>query len=386
MSALSVLGSGGEAFSMNKILPLVLSYLDTEPSSKYNHIYSTPNKLKEDTVTTIPLRTSQIGLAQYYICYNNENTHKADKVRIRIETYVDNGYLKVFSSRAHAIKNAEMLIIKDATANICYLSKEKNNRWLMSSAYAIADEDVTPYGLRTVYKYDLSKLLADEKISMLVRDDDIVKEVAGPYSNMKTISEHKYDDYHLEVEECKHRHVDRDRKTCAGVYYGFGDMKITCYKDTVKSLAHTVSLYTNLSEKTVYQRLQRAKRDTLLGLYNASAVFKLSEKGFDDFCAMYDNNELCSKDLSSLVVWLSYDNGPIIEPPANKTEDIKSYQKGYQKKNEENLKNYQKGYYEENEDHKMKTKTRAWLKRHNGEMNPKWNDEEIKIAKMIMSK
>lgn len=380
---------------MNKILPLVLSYLDAEPSSKYNHIFSTPNKLKESTATTIPLRTSQIGLAQYYICYNrrvNDKMSKAEKVSIRIETYVENGYLKAFSSRAHAIRNAEMLIIKDTSANVCYISKENGNKWLVSSLYATADEEVTPYGLRTVYKYDLNKLMADEKISMLIKDDNgKVKEVTGPLMRLKTISEHKYDSYFLEVEECKHRHVDRDRKSCAGVYYGFGDMKITCYKDTVKSLSHTVSLYTGLSEKTVYQRLQRAKRDTVLGLYNTPAAFKFSKKGFDDFCAMYDNNELCNKDMSTLVVWLSYENGPIIEPPTNKTENMKDYQKDYQKENEDKIKDYQKGYqkdyYEKNSDsQKMKAKIRAWLKRHNGEMNPKWNDDERKIAESLLAK
>lgn len=355
---------------MKTIIPLILAYLKAEPNSKFNHIYSINYK---NTSKTIPVRNDSIGLAQYQICFNkkiNEKFHQADKVNVRLEAFVKGSFLELFSSKAFKIVKADILAIKvEGSCSACYISTE--NRWLTSKEYCVATEEVTAYGLKTIFKYDLNKLMADEKIHMLIRDNGIVKEVTGPFSNMKTIGEYEYNDYTKEVNDCIHKHVDRDKRVASGIYYGFGDMKATCYKNTVLGLANDLLKYTNLSLNTIYQRLQYAKRETVLGLYNVPATFKFSKDGFDEFTTMYDKLELSSDDIDTLVVWLSHETGPIHEKP-KLTEDLKEYQKEYQKKNRDSC--------------NMKVKVKTWLKRHNGEFNSKWSDEEREFAETLMQK
>lgn len=361
-------------------LSLLLSYLQAENGSKYNHIYATPNKLSKNTV--IPTRTPNIGLAQFFIQYNKHNGnghYMANRCTVRVENNYFGHKLTIFSEKVKNLEKSDYLIFGD---NFEFFISEKASfgcqSWISDPAYYQKKMVDFPFGIISVYEYNVYKLLKDRKIKSIALDPASNKVVSftGSFIDENNCDREYFDyfDFINERNDLKKLVIQNDPRTPQSVYYCPFGYRYTNRIDTVINLSRAISKLTKLSEKNIYQKLQYVKRQTTKKDVAIPAVFELDPKVEQRLLS--DINFDCSCIINhKYVIFLSQikDYDVIDHKRLCKTENMADYQKDYQK-------DYKK---EHSERLKMYSRVKMYLKRHNNEFNPKWNDEEILCASEI---
>lgn len=368
-------------------LSLLLSYLQAENGSKYNHIYATPNKSVNNN---IPTRTSSIGLAQFFIQYNKyigstktgKKHFRVEKATVRVEKNYFSHNLTIFAEKVKNLEKSDFIIFGD---NFEFFISEKDNwgnqAWIADPNYYKKREIDFGFGLFSVYEYDIYKLLKDKKIKSLSLEPCSNKVVAfsGNFNNEKDC-EREYFDYSNFVAEkdmLKHIYIQNDPRTPQSIYFCPFGCRYTNRISTIKNLAKEITKITNISEKNIYQKLQYAKRQTTKKDIAIPAIFDLDPKIEEKLLSNINFDSSCIINHKYVIFLSQIKDYDVIEhkrilKTENKTEYQAEYQAEYKKENAERLKMY--------------SRIKMYLKRHNNEFNPKWNDEEILFASELIEK
>lgn len=359
----------------------LMSFLGAHPSDKNftNKIYAIANKDIKIKKTTILGRSEKIGFSQFYIIYHkniNEKNYDVDSKYIRVETNFFQNKLSIFANKTVGLLYSDILIFGDE--EFTYIS-EGPHKWLSDDKYYRIVETNMIFGKTVLYEYDVLKLLQDEKIKLIQKDNidqctkvmtgSLVKPNITKINNLFVKSTKEY----CMIENLL---VQNDPRVGKPVYFCYYGSRYTNRIGTVKKIALELvdSFMPSANLKNVMQTLYRACRETDNKKVAIPAVFKLTNEEVNNIKNnfMIDNSILYE---DKIVVFFS--KNPYFDVIENKkilkTENTKEYQKEYQKT-------------EGGQNNKLRAKIRNWLKRHNNEFNPVWTDEEKNIAQTILAK
>ena len=371
---------------LQKNLSLLLSYLEVIPSDQNhtNKIYSIANKNieyehKKCGKVKVSKRNQENGYSQIKLkvgvkCQSSK--YKIETYNIRIENNVwldkvrDTCSLSLNTTKVEALQNCNILCFGDENDHF-YISLN-DHKWLMDSKYTTQKKVTSCYGSFCVNEYDIYKLLADKKIIGLAKrpeTNDVVSYTGLAYDNTQIIQSYTYDNYEKELKSLEGLYLQADPRFAAVIYYCYLGQRFTSKYSTIPELAAKIATLTGENQKSIAGQLYRSKRETAKDNRAHYTTFDIKEDKLEyiqndiDLCDALQDGKL------AICISLEKDFDVFENAKVKKTENMKEYQKEYQEKNADML--------------KMHKRVSTYLKRNNGEFNPKWNEDEKEYAKSI---
>lgn len=351
--------------TVDKYKNIIYSYLEAVPDSgaqKYNNI------------TTIPVseRNESNGYSNFKFNYNEYVTDSYKRhsyCNVRVENNVFNGLLSIKASKASSLKKADLIIFTNpACPEVLYAAHKKlnnDNSWLDNKSLRRVDT-VTFDGLKSVtyYSYNIETLWRLGHIIQIyqdkaLKDQGSISILHNDYKSTtgdctKTIKGYK--DYGIDLSHIDY--VQYDGRESYTYYFGYAGYEYTSVPSTLPGVVNFLKEYTSATPRSIYQKLYKVLTKNMREDKAFSCKIKLDPSKIDmriDPSIINDDNEI------EIYVTTSPEyriEDHIVE---NKTADMKAYQKAYQK-------------------------VILYLKRHDGLFNPKWTEEERKIAENYLSK
>ena len=372
---------------LQKNLPLLLSYLEVIPSNKdlTNKIYTISNKdIEYDTKNygkvVVSKRSPDNGYSQITLkvgVKSQSSKYKIETYNLRIENNVwldkvnDKSTLSINTTKVEVLQNCNILCFGDDYDHF-YISLN-DHHWLMNPTYVKQKKVTSCYGSFCINEYDIHKLLADKKIIGLAKrpeTNDIVSYTGLAYNNTQTIQSYAYNDYVKELKALEDLYIQSDPRFAAVIYYCYLGQRFTSKYSTIPELAAKIATLIGGNQKSIAGQLYRSKRETTKDSRAHYTTFDVREdkltyiKNDIDLCDAIQDNKL------AICISLEKDFDVFENAIIRKTENMKEYQKEYQKNNADIL--------------KMHKRVATYLKRNNGKYNPKWNKEEIEYADSIL--
>lgn len=356
---------------INSNLDNLLTYLKAEKSSKYNHIYTTAAHYSQ--ITTIPERNANIGLAQIHLSINTldySNHYSVKKYNVRLETNIFNSKLCIPAKKTVNLLKSDILLFGNDKE--VYISE--NNNWLTDPRYYTEKTNEFSFGLYTFREYNIQKLY-DNGLIKLLTNIDIYTYVCSITKGSEQYTTNKYN---LSVTN----NILSDPKICCTIFYGYVDDEYTDNMGTCDTIATTFARITGLKKTAIYQKLQRAKRETKDKQKSIPAKISVDANTYNNrICNMLgvsqelkDRFEKDGSNKYTLKIFVSESEDWNIWENAriNKTGNIKEYQKEYQKDRSKD------------EEYLIEQRVRAYLRRHNNQIYSKWSDIEKEVANKIL--
>lgn len=366
---------------------LMMSFLNAQPSNQNfsNQIYTKCNK--DITLTpkngkrpyVLSMRSQNNGMSQFNVYYSvarNDGKYNVESKNIRVETNFFRDRLTVFANRNSALVKSDILIFGDEVTT--YLS-EGPHTWLEDEKYYKVIEANFPFGKKVVYEYKVNELIKDGKIIQLLRHPDKSKMTVykGDVNGEPDIDYKKLNTYTVqEYSKINRLFIQCDKKQAYPVFFTYYGCRYTNVKNTIPNIANYIAQLiaqdVNVTApKCILNKLYRCLRETERRGVAVPAVFNIPENVAESLRnnINFDADVLCD---NKFIVFLSkIENFDVVENKKPlKTENIVQYRK-------DNAEKY-KGKYN------LKKKVQMYLKRHNNEFNPKWNEEEKMIAEEIL--
>lgn len=367
---------------------LLMSSLNAQPSNKNfsNQIYTKCNRdvtltPKKGRSYTLSMRGPNNGMSQFNIYYSvlrDDGKYDIELKNIRVETNFFKDKLTIFANKNSSLVKSDILIFGDEINT--YLS-EGPHKWLEDEKYYKVIEANFTFGKKVVYEYKVNELIKDGKIVQLLRHPDKSKitiykgEVNGePNIEYKTLNVYPDKEYN----NISRLFIQCDKKQAYPVFFTYYGCRYTNRMGTIPNIANNVAQIITqdvnaVAPKSIINKLYRCLRETEKRGVAVPAVFKLQENVAESLRnnINFDSDVLCD---DKFIVFLSkIENFDIVENKKMlKTENIAQYRK-------DNAGKYAGKY-------NLKKKVQMYLKRHNNEFNPKWNEEEKNIAEELLSK
>lgn len=388
------LGNQKALHLMNKWKDVIFSYLNACPNKDYNHI------------TTIPLkdRNQNNGYSNFRLFVNEYvgTGTLQSRMNVRFETAMFNDDLLIQTAKVNSFLGADILIF--ATEDSLFISQDQS--WLINTNYFNVsvhrfNEDNSKKEKIVVYnRYNAYNLIANHEIVKVVYDPSVDKDniiVISSYDflihdengNIRdTRVKKSFHEYNIDTSHIKS--VQWDRRFAKAIYCSLGD-RYTNTLFTTYDLAAYLEEKTYLTTNQLYQRIIRVYNKVLETGKAYCTKFKVRPEYICTDGAFTSKNPIDPRwidENGNISLYISID--PEFDIFENKIElataDMKQYQQEYQKAKAETIKAYQKRYREEKADSKrIYQKVFMYLKRHNNTFNPKWNEEEIEIARTILT-
>lgn len=340
---------------------IIYSYLEARPDSgtnKYNHINTVP----------VSERTEANGYANFKFGYNeyvSDTYFQYTEKNVRIENNVFNGLLSIKASKAASLRKADLIVFANPTApDVLYIadrSLNNDNSWLLNKSLRRVDT-VTFDGEKeiTYYSYSIETLWRLGHVIELYQDEafryqNVVAVLHNDYQTStgdctKTVK--GYHDYNIDLSHIEY--VQYDSREAYTYYIGYKGYKYTNVPCTLPGVVNFLKSYTSATPHSIYQKLYKVLNKNIKDDKAYSCKIKLDTDKIDmkiDPSIINENNEL------EIFVTTSPDyciEDHIVE---NVTSNMKTYQKVV-----------------------------LYLKRHDNAFNPKWTEEEVKIAEKYLAK
>ena len=355
---------------LNKYKNVIFSYLNADPEKGMNRI------------STIPVnkRTEENGFANFafYVNVREDKRSYVRKYNVRFETGLFNDTFSIQTSKVHNIEKAHLLIF--ANDSRIYISESDPDlgriKWLRETKF-FSQKTVDWLGngsLKTYNEYNIYGLLNNHQIVSLAYDfntnGDTIKVITSTdfmvTGNKDTRTIKPYYDYNIDTSHITK--VQFDLKVGKVMYFSLGDR----YTNNIGSssiIALRLSEITTLTQQQLYQRILRVYNKMVKTGKAYCTKFPVKPEYIGHFGI--DQRWLDSN--GNISLYVSYDEHfDIIENKVElATADMKEYQKEYREKTADSKKLYQKVF--------------MYLKRHNNTFNPKWNENEVEIARTILT-
>ena len=364
----------------------MMSFLNAQPSNQNfsNQIYTKCNrdvtlKPKNRRPYVLSMRSPNNGMSQFNIYYSvarDDGKYDIELKNIRVETNFFKDKLTIFANKNSSLVKSDILLFGDEVTT--YLS-EGPHKWLEDEKYYNVIEADFHFGRKVVYEYKVNELINDGKIVQLLRHPDkskmtVYKGEVGvaPDIDYKTLNIYPDKEYN----KINGLFVQYDKKQAYPIFFTYYGCRYTNRMGTVPNIANQVAqiLTQNVNAvapKCIINKLYRCLRETEKRGVAVPAVFKLPDNVAESLRnnINFDADVLCD---NKFIVFLSkIENFDIIENKKTlKTENIVQYRK-------DNAGKYAGKY-------NLKKKVQMYLKRHNNEFNPKWNEEERMIAEELI--
>lgn len=396
------LGNQKALHLMNKWKDVIFSYLNACPNKDYNHI------------TTIPLkdRNQNNGYSNFRLFVNEYyyGTAQVQRYNIRFETAIFDSDILVQTAKVNSFLGTDMLIF--ATEDSLFISQ--NQSWLTNTNYFNVsvhrfNEDNSKKEKIVVYnRYNTYNLIANHEIVKVVYDPSVDKDnivvissydflICDENGNIRDTRVRKpFYEYNIDTSHIKS--VQWDKRFAKAIYCSLGDRYTNTLYTTYDLVAY-LEPKTYLTANQLYQRIIRVYNKVINTGKAYCTKFKVRPEYVCLDGAFTSNIPIDPRwidENGNISLYISID--PEFDIFENKIElataDMKQYQKDYQKDYrkaraeyiKEYQKQYQKIYREEKADSKkVYQKVFMYLKRHNNTFNPKWNEEEIEIARTILT-
>ena len=330
---------------------LLLSYLEATTSSNLsNKIYTIAKKpvtisytKKNQKITkTLDGRSIANGNSQYHLISlkGPSENYSVEEYNIRVELNLRND---VFSITHHPENYINANILFFGNEKECFISFD--NHWMEDTTYCNIKTIDSKYGGHfCCWEYNVLKLLADKKIIKLSYDaitNSVVSFSGSLYNeDTHTILYKPYITYSKEEKDLSNLFVLNDNKLASFIYFGKLSDRYTSHLSTIPELAANISNFTGLDEKNVKLHLYRAKKSTIETGYAIPAKFNLSKETISKILEQPHFDESDFSDDGKLIVFISCEKDFDIygNIKIKKTENMKDYQKYYQKENADTLK------------------------------------------------
>lgn len=376
-------------------LDSIFSYFNAIPNSRFNHVYATPVG-QSSKQTTIPRRTDNIGYAQFRLQFaaGQPKSFTVRRFNVRVERKYSNGNLFINAGRSWFLKSCDLLVFGDS--DITFVSVVDNS-WLRDSKYYTE----MPYGGTLVHEYNVWKLLADRKIYALchpnMKSDKECVAFQGDLTNADDARNFRRSftlkPFSKEKAALAGLRVQYDPRTPSLVYFCPEGYQYTDRPSTAGQLAKDIAHHLGIDEKSTYQKILYAKRQTKKTGKAIPARVAVG-KNFDTqkIEALQDSNPILYKTLVSTGDYILYvSDSPNFDVFAStkvkKTENLTEYHKLYKKTH--GFDDYWKKYVSEHDiiaKNRLYNRVKVYLKRHSNNYNPKWNNDELKVADKILGR